>query len=189
MQKKLLNKRGSREEALRQQIVGLLPRLRRFARGLTRDPDRADDLIQAACERALTRLDQLRQGSRVDSWMYRIIYTRWIDEARKDNTRTANLVVLQNDDNLKSGANQSGNQLTHSLDISRAMDALSEEHRAAIMLVSVEGYSYAEASMALNVPAGTVASRVARARTVLGKLLTRTPHYRAQSSSQAKGEQ
>ena len=188
MRKKSLHNNGPREEALRQQIVGLLPRFRRFARGLTRDPDRADDLIQSACERALERLDQYRERSRIDSWMYRIIYTRWIDEVRKDKTRTANLVVLGNDDNFKSDAGQAGTRLTRSLDIHRALETLSEEHRAAIMLVSVEGYSYTEASTVLNVPVGTVASRVARARTLLGKLLARRPHRRSQPSRQAKGE-
>lgn len=188
MPKKSLKNNEPREEALRQQIVGLFPRFRRFARGLTRDLDRADDLIQAACQRALERLDQYREGTRIDSWMYRIIYTRWIDEVRRDNTRTANLVVLQNEDNVKSEANHMSTRLIRSMDIHSALETLSEEHRAAIMLVSVEGYSYTEAATVLNVPVGTVASRVARARTVLGKLLTRTSHDRTQPTRQAKGE-
>jgi RNA polymerase sigma-70 factor (ECF subfamily) len=74
------------------------------------------------------------------------------------------------------------------LDIHRALEMLSEEHRAAIMLVSVEGYSYTEASTVLNVPVGTVASRVARARTLLGKLLYRRPQDPAQPTGQVKGE-
>ena len=188
MRKKHLDNNQPREKVLRQQIVGLFPRLRRFARGLTRDPDQADDLIQAACERALQRLEQFREGSRIDSWMYRIIYTRWIDEMRKDNNRTANLVVLRNEDSFKSDANRASSQIAHSLDIHKALEMLSEEHRAAIMLVSVEGYSYTEASTVLNVPVGTVASRVARARTLLGKLLSRRPQGPAQPTLQVKGE-
>jgi RNA polymerase sigma-70 factor (ECF subfamily) len=120
--------------------------------------------------------------------MYRIIYTRWIDEVRRDNTRTANLVVLRNEDNFKSDTNHSGTRLTQSMDIQRALETLSQEHRAAIMLVSVEGYSYTEASTVLNVPVGTVASRVARARTLLGKLLSRRSHDRAHATRQARGE-
>jgi DNA-directed RNA polymerase specialized sigma24 family protein len=83
-----------REEALRQEIVSFLPRLRRFARSLAKDPDKADDLVQAACERALDRLADVREGTRLDSWLYRIMYTRWIDKLRRGKTRAANLVLL-----------------------------------------------------------------------------------------------
>ena len=68
-----------RHETLRRQLVGLLPRMRRFARSLAGDPSRADDLLQAACERALGRLDQVQEGTRIESWLYRIIYTQWVD--------------------------------------------------------------------------------------------------------------
>ena len=61
------NKFSPREEALRREIVSFLPRLRRFARSLARDPDKADDLVQEACRRALERLDQVREGTRIDS--------------------------------------------------------------------------------------------------------------------------
>lgn len=83
----------TRDEMLRNQMVGLLPRLRRFAMTLAKDPDRADDLVQASCERALTRLDQLREGTRLDSWLYRIIYTQWIDNLRRKKTRSAKLIL------------------------------------------------------------------------------------------------
>ena len=143
-----------REEALRQEIVSFLPRMRRFARSLARDPDRADDLVQAGCQRALERLNQVREGTRLDSWLYRIIYTRWIDKLRRGKSRSANLVVL------------SGADLP-------AAAAAKAEHHAAITLVSVEGYSYEEAASVLDIPVGTVASRVARARTMLGRLMAR----------------
>ena len=71
----------------RRQLVALLPRLRRFARVLARSDDLADDLLQAACERALTRLHQWQPGSRLDSWMYRIMQNIWIDWARKKKVR------------------------------------------------------------------------------------------------------
>src|ERR1700758_445889 len=69
-------------DELREQIVGLLPRLRRFARTLARDPHDADDLVQIAVERALARSDQLRPDSRLSSWMFGILRNAWIDEAR-----------------------------------------------------------------------------------------------------------
>ena len=69
-------------EDIRTELVALLPRLRRFAYGLTGSLDEGDDVVQSACERALTRLDQFQPGTRLDSWMYRIVQTVWIDRRR-----------------------------------------------------------------------------------------------------------
>ena len=160
----------SREEALRERMVGLLPRIRRFARGLTKDPDRADDLVQEACERALVRLDQFQEDSRLDSWLYRIVYTRWIDRLRRSKTRSTHLALLETQASEEFAANATGG-LDKLLDIRDALAALPEEHRAAVLLVSVEGYSYAEAAAVMNIPVGTVASRAARGRSMLAALL------------------
>ncbi|HEY2633179.1 MAG TPA: sigma-70 family RNA polymerase sigma factor, partial [Steroidobacteraceae bacterium] len=65
---------------IHEQIVALLPRLRRFARNLTRNPHDADDVVQIALERALTRLDQWHSDARLDSWMFKIVRNAWIDE-------------------------------------------------------------------------------------------------------------
>src|SRR5690348_17803558 len=70
------------ESQLREEIVGLLPRLRRFARTLARNAHDADDVVQIAVERALTRLDQLRPGSQLSSWLFGIVRNAWIDEVR-----------------------------------------------------------------------------------------------------------
>jgi RNA polymerase sigma-70 factor (ECF subfamily) len=165
----------TRDDILRNQMVGLLPRLRRFALTLARDPDRADDLVQAACERALTRFDQLREGTRLDSWLYRIIYTQWIDKLRRKKTRSAKLILLTNESGSMNPGTDAGNSLDTALDLQNALSTLPEEHQAALILVSVEGYSYAEAATVLEVPAGTVASRVARARKMLGRILFEKP--------------
>jgi RNA polymerase sigma-70 factor (ECF subfamily) len=177
-----------REEALRQEIVSFLPRLRRFARSLARDPDRADDLVQAACQRALERLGQVSEGTRLDSWLYRIIYTRWIDTVRRGKTRSANLVVLTREDAPVAGNPMAGNDLAAAMDIKDAFGKLPAEHHAAITLVSVEGYSYVEAATVLDVPVGTVASRVARARNMLGRLLTQGREQALQPSKRFTGE-
>ena len=177
-----------REEALRQEIVSYLPRLRRFARSLARDPDRADDLVQAACQRALERLDQVREGTRLDSWLYRIIYTRWIDAVRRGKTRSANLVVLTREDAPAPGYGKAGNDLAAAMDIKKALGKLPAEHHAAITLVSVEGYSYEEAASVLDVPVGTVASRVARARNMLGRLLTQGREQAPGTAKRLTGE-
>ena len=163
-----------RYEVLRQEIVSLLPRLRRFARSLARDPDTADDLVQATCERALLRLDQVREGTRLDSWLFRIIYTRWVDKLRRGKTRSAGLVLLNNGgDSAVTAGPQTSDTLATALDIKTALAALPAENHAAIMLVSIEGYSYQEAASVLDLPVGTVASRVARSRKMLGRYLSR----------------
>ena len=160
-----------REEALRDQIVGLLPRLRRFGLSLTKDLDTADDLVQGACERALTRLDQLREGSRLDSWLYRIVYTQWIDTLRRRQIRSEKLIVLGRETESRTVSSDSDSNFTISLDVRTALESLPDEHRAAVMLVCMEGYGYAEAAGVLNVPAGTVASRVSRARRIMSRRL------------------
>jgi RNA polymerase sigma-70 factor (ECF subfamily) len=160
-----------REETLRDQIVGLLPRLRRFGLSLTKDLDSADDLVQGACERALTRLDQLHEGSRLDSWLYRIIYTQWIDRLRRRQVRSEKLVVLNREIESRSVSSDADLNFSTSLDVRTALESLPEQHRAAVMLVCVEGYGYAEAADVLNVPAGTIASRVSRAREMMSRRL------------------
>src|SRR5581483_1127091 len=71
------------DEAFSDQLVALLPRLRRFARSLTGSVEEGDDIVQSACERALERAGQCEPGSRLDSWMYRIVQTVWIDRVRR----------------------------------------------------------------------------------------------------------
>jgi len=177
-----------REEALRQEIVSFLPRLRRFARSLAQDPDKADDLVQAACQRALERLGQVREGTRLDSWLYRIIYTRWIDTVRRGKTRSAHLVLLASEDAPVAGNRLAGHDLAAAMDIKQALGKLPAEHHAAITLVSVEGYSYEEAATVLDVPVGTVASRVARARTMLVRLLAQGREPALQPANRFTGE-
>ena len=162
----------NRDESMRRQMVGLIPRMRRFARALAKDASRADDLVQAACERALRRLSQIQEGTRLDSWLYRIIYTQWVDRLRRVRTRKAHLNVVARECSLEeNSASLSCTRLASALDIRKAIAGLPEDHRAAMLLVCVEGYTYAEAAQVLEVPAGTVASRVARAREALTRLL------------------
>lgn len=160
----------TREDTLRYQLVGLIPRLRRFARSLTRNPDKADDLVQAACERVLARLNRTGQDLRLEGLLKRIIYNLWIDNLRRRKTRSTKLIVLSEESKFKASNAHAADSLGAMLDLQSALDKLDEAHRAAIMLVCVEGYSYAEAATVMEVPAGTVASRVARAREKLSRL-------------------
>jgi RNA polymerase sigma-70 factor (ECF subfamily) len=166
-----MTKAISREDTLRYQMVGLIPHLRRFARGLTKDPDKADDLVQEACERALKKLNRPGKEMRLKNLLYRIIYNRWIDNLRRRKTRFAKLILLSEQNKFKASEPHAGDRLDDVLDLHSALDKLDDDHRAAIMLIGVEGYSYAEAADILEVAPGTVASRVARARAKLGELL------------------
>ena len=162
---------GKRDDTLRYQLIGLIPRLRRFARGLTKDPDKADDLVQEACERALKKQKKYGKELRLESLLYRIVYNRWIDKLRRRKTRSTKLILLSEQNRFNASDPHTGDHLDAVLDMQSALNKLDNEQRAAIMLIGVEGYSYAEAAAVLEVPPGTVASRVARARTKLGELL------------------
>lgn len=150
-------------------MLALLPRLRRFAAGLARDPADADDLCQMTIERALRSRDQWRPGTRLDSWMYRIMRNMWIDEARARSRRGKTFV--DEEQGLAVGAD-GGQEALHALgDIDRALARLPDEQREAVLLVMVEGWSYREAAEIIGCPVGTLNSRLVRGRDALLALL------------------
>lgn len=159
--------------------MALLPRLRRFARGLAGVPDQADDLVQAACERAISRIHQWTPGTRLDSWMFRIIQTIWLDQKRAQRVRTGEGRVdadspLVEPELSVDGVREMEAQVTYDA-VRRAMTKLPEEQRSVMMLVCVEGQSYKEAADTLAIPIGTVMSRLSRARTALSRRLGDAP--------------
>jgi RNA polymerase sigma-70 factor (ECF subfamily) len=148
------------------QLVAVLPRLRRFARGLTGSSVEADDLVQAACERALARRHQFQEGTRFDSWMFRIVQTIWIDQIRSREVRKSDGDL--GEDRL--GSDEPVRRVEARLtlaEVRRAVDRLPPDQRAALLLVTVEGLSYKEAAEVVDVPVGTIMSRLARARIAL----------------------
>jgi RNA polymerase sigma-70 factor (ECF subfamily) len=149
---------------VRQEMVALLPRLRRFALARTGSPEAADELVQAACERALSRLDQFTPGTRLDSWMFRIIETMWIDRRRYAGRRPeagAKVIDLMPFD----ARIHEQVEARADLAIVRAEVArLPEEQRAVLALVAIDGQSYQQAAETLGVPIGTIMSRLSRAR-------------------------
>jgi RNA polymerase sigma-70 factor (ECF subfamily) len=158
-------------EELREEIVGLLPRLRRFARTLARDPHDADDLVQIAIERALARYDQLRADSRVSSWMFGILRNAGIDEARNRGRRNRVFAPEEMGENVGDGSDEAHADI---LSVQAAMARLPEEQRTAVSLVLIEGLSYKEAAEIMSVPIGTVTSRLARGREALQAMLSVT---------------
>jgi RNA polymerase sigma factor (sigma-70 family) len=154
--------------AFRDQLAALLPRLRRFGRTLARHREDADDLVQLALERALLRADQWEPGTRLDSWMFRIMQNAWIDETRARERRGQTFVPEDEADTL--GAATPDAQV-EALAVRRAVARLNDEQRTVVGLVLVEGLSYAEAAEVLGLPIGTVTSRLARAREALQGML------------------
>jgi RNA polymerase sigma-70 factor, ECF subfamily len=148
------------------QLMAVLPRLRRFARGLTGVAVEADDLVQAACERALARRHQFQEGTRFDSWMFRIVQTIWIDQTRARKVRKEEPEAPES----RLGSDESMRRVEARLalaEVRRAVDRLPPDQRTALLLVTVEGLSYREAAAVVQVPVGTIMSRLARARLAL----------------------
>lgn len=157
----------------RADIVSLLPRLRRFAYGLTGDPHVADDLVQTGCVKALESWANYTPGTSLSSWLFRILQNTWLDEHRarvrqKTDAWSEELDHLVGDDGVSVLESRSEARA-----VRRLLDALPEEQRVVLLLVSVEGLSYKAAAETLGVPIGTVMSRLARAR---GKLADSLGH-------------
>jgi RNA polymerase sigma-70 factor, ECF subfamily len=150
-------------------LVALLPRLRRFALSLTGSVAEADDLVQAACERALRARDQWTPGTRLDSWVFKIIRNLWIDAIRKRKTDS----IVEGIDEVAHVEGEDGRQVTETAltltDVNDAVSKLPEEQRAVLLLVCTEERSYQEAADMLGVPIGTVMSRLARGRRSLAE--------------------
>lgn len=155
-------------QQVRQHIVALLPRLRRFGRAITRNASDADDLVQISIERALLRHEQWRPEAPFHSWMFGIMRNAWIDEARARNRRGQMLAPEEAGLDVGDHASESQQRL---MSVQKAMASLPDEQRLAVALVLIEGLSYKEAAEALDVPIGTLTSRLARGREALQKQL------------------
>ncbi|HJV61545.1 MAG TPA: RNA polymerase sigma factor [Albitalea sp.] len=163
-------------DELRREMVALLPRLRRFARTITRHREDADDLVQLSVERALLRLDQWRPGTRLDSWMFMIMKNAWIDEVRSRVRRDAVFLPEEAGENVGHAMGDWPTDRQHErMDVHKAMAQLNDDQRMVVGLVLVEGLPYKEAAEVLGVPIGTLTSRLARARDTLQALLSAAP--------------
>jgi RNA polymerase sigma factor (sigma-70 family) len=155
-------------DSVRRQITALLPRLRRFALTLTGKPTDADDLVQDTVERALRHLHQWESGTRLDSWMFRIAQNLFIDQVRSKKRASAVMV------SSFEGAERVGFDGTVRVearialtDTIAALATLPADQRSAIALVLIDGLSYRDAAQVLDIPIGTLTSRLARAREAL----------------------
>lgn len=156
---------------MRDEIAALLPRLRRFGRTLACHREDADDLVQMAVERALTHTDQWRPGTRLDSWLFRIMQNAWIDETRSRIRRAQTFVAEEAGEQV--GVSTTDAQID-AIAVRKAVAQLSDDQRAVVGLVLVEGLPYKEAAQVLGIPVGTLTSRLARAREALQVILSGT---------------
>ncbi len=156
-----------------QEIVRLLPRLRRMAWALARGNGSAgadgDDLLQRTVERALERADERKAGIRLDLWMMRVMKNLWIDEMRMRN-RWNRLVEPMPEHDVVGDEGAIADGVIDAVELARIramVEELPEEQRLAVKLVLLGGHSYTEAAEILEVPEGTLTSRLARGRAAL----------------------
>ena len=149
----------------------MLPRVWRFALRLARDQHDAEDLVQRACIRALERRHQLQPGTAMLSWLFSIVHSVWLNEVRARQIR--NHTSLEWNEELASSLPDSSTPDletdAYHQQVIAAVARLPDVQRAVMLLVAVEGLSYREAAEALEVPVGTVMSRLARARLTIGE--------------------
>jgi RNA polymerase sigma-70 factor, ECF subfamily len=150
--------------AIGQELVALLPRLRRFALVLCRSPFLADDLVQSACERALANADSWTPGTRFDAWVFRILRNTWIDHLRRSRTEGMKEDVAARTEIVGDAGEEPILNKLLLAEVQQIIDAMPPEQREVLLLVCVEDLAYREAAEILGVPIGTVMSRLARAR-------------------------
>jgi RNA polymerase sigma-70 factor (ECF subfamily) len=148
--------------SVRSELPALVPRLRRYAYALCQSSALADDLVQSACERALAQSSLWTPGTRLDAWLFRIIRNCWIDGVRRARVQ-AEVESTEIGDYVVDGERHAIGRVEFG-QIAERIEALPWEQREVLLLVCVDDLSYREAAEILNVPIGTVMSRLARAR-------------------------
>lgn len=154
--------------AFRQQLLGAIPRLRRYARSLVYEVHLADDLVQTALERALAHWHQFDQRRDLSLWALSILHNAHLDHRRRDaRTTTMDPADLAAEMDAQARAHPGPHDPGLRIDLQAALRRLPPDHREILLLVGVEQLSYAEAAALLNIPIGTVMSRLSRARVAL----------------------
>jgi RNA polymerase sigma-70 factor (ECF subfamily) len=152
-----------------QAIEAEIPRLRRYARALTRDLVLADDLVQDCLTRALAKLHLWQGGTDLRAWLFTILHNQYVNHVRRS-VREGAGVRLSDNEPLLARAPQQGQGL-ELRDLGRAVAKLPEEQRTTLLLVGLEGMRYDEVAAMLDVPVGTIRSRLSRGREALRRLM------------------
>jgi RNA polymerase sigma-70 factor (ECF subfamily) len=154
-------------------VAAEIPRLRRYARALTRDVDAADDLVQEVLTRALTKQDLWRPGTNLRSWLFSIMHNQNVNRIRRL-VRAGTMVELKDaEPQLHRTASQHASLELRDLD--RSLGRLPEEQRAVILMVGLEGMPYEDVAEVLGIPVGTVRSRLSRGRYALRRMMGAEP--------------
>lgn len=151
------------------QIEALIPGLRRYARALTGNVSTADDLVQDCLERALSRLALWRRGSDLRAWLFTIMRHVWFNELSRRRARPDLTAGDDGLDRLSTPEGQTDRLVMR--DLASALDHLAPEQREAVLLVGLEGMSYAQVAEVTGAPLGTVMSRLKRGRDRLTQLM------------------
>jgi RNA polymerase sigma-70 factor (ECF subfamily) len=154
---------------IQKRIEAEIPRLRRYARALTRDATVADDLVQECLTRALSKLNLWREGSNLLAWLFTILHNQHVNHVRRS-IRPAALVEFDEAAPVMSQPASQEKRL-ELCDLDRARGQLPADQRAAILLIGLEGMPYAEIGAVLGIPVGTVRSRLSRGRQALRELM------------------
>src|SRR6201997_852630 len=171
-------KQCTTDKSLYSQIEALIPRLRRYARAMVHDPVAADDLVQDCLVRALGKIHLWERGTDLRAWLFTILHNQHISLARQA-ARQRDVAELQK---YKPGSAPSPSQMVRLelRDLERAIARLPEEQRSVILLVGLEGMRYEEVAEVLDVPVGTVRSRLSRGREALRRLMGIVPDRQAE---------
>jgi RNA polymerase sigma factor (sigma-70 family) len=149
------------------ELIGLLPQMRRFARSLSRNAADADDLCQVTVEKALNGRGQWQSGTNMDSWMYRIMRNAWIDTARARSRAAQTFVDEEAGLSIGDRGDQAIEARVELNNVEAAMRLLPAEQREAVALVLVVGLADEDAAAVLDIPMGTLTSRLVRGRQAL----------------------
>lgn len=155
-------------------VEPLIPSLRRYARSLLRDQSAADDLVQDCLERVISRWHQRRTDGNARTWVFTILHNLAINRMKQTARRGVHVTVDDMDEAAFATAPAQENRLHHRAVVD-ALSGLPEDQRSVLLLVSVEDLSYAETASILDVPIGTVMSRLSRARHRLAQILDERP--------------
>lgn len=153
----------------RSALVDSIPHLRAFARSLTRNRDRADDLVHDAAVRALAAAEQFTPGTNFKAWIFTILRNLYYNAGRKDHSRNVPFDEATVTERAIPATQEAALEFC---DFRRAFWQLGEDHREVLMLVGASGLSYEEAAKICNCAVGTIKSRVSRARQELTKMLS-----------------
>jgi RNA polymerase sigma-70 factor, ECF subfamily len=150
-------------------IEGEIPRLRRYARALTRSADRADDLVQETLLRAIAKAHLWQTDTNIRAWLFTIMHNQYVNMVRRAIRDGANIDIEQMSSKIAATTDATASRQLYELD--RALSRLCDEQREVILLVGLEGMSYDAAAQILDVPVGTVRSRLSRGRDALRRLM------------------